>query len=763
MNRFVHKALVLTILLVALFLASGAESPQPAPDLTFPVNAQKPAPTTNAPPCILLLYSNDRLLPANLRFDEGFRDALGQALGEHYELYTEFLDAVRFPGDERQDAMAAALRVRYQEHPPQVLVAGGSEALSFFQNRRNSLFPGTPLVFGGIRLPDKTKDPIGPDTIGVPMSLEIAPTLELALRLRPQTREVIVVSGSDRLGREWADTARADFQPFASRVKITFWSELPLAELTRRARTLSPDTVVFFLTYLQEPDGAHLSSSAHALELFAAKCSAPIFGPYDTYIGKGIVGGLMTDFAGEGVAVAGLVQRLLAGETPQAIGIQPPRPEVFQFDARQLDRWDIPASRLPAGSKVFFREPTLWQAYAPELTTAGMVMAVQAWLIGWLLFQRRQRHRTESQLRESEQRFRSLADTAPVMIWMSGPDQKCHYFNQRWLDFTGRPLEMELGDGWIASVHPDDVEARVAGYRKAFESRTPLAVEYRLRRHDGPYHWILVQAVPRLTASGEFLGYVGSCLDITDHKQMEEANRNLAHVARVSTMGQLASALAHELNQPLGAILRNAEAGELVMQQNPPDYEEVRAILTDIRKDDQRASAVIDRMRSLLKRRNLEFEPLLLNQLVDQVKALVRADLQSRRVTLLVDLPADLPPVRGDRVHLQQVLLNLIMNGADALNGAPPEQRRLEVRARCVNAETVEVSVRDFGHGIADSKLPDIFEPFFSTKPNGMGMGLAISKTIIEAHGGRIGAENHPDGGATFRFTVKPIQPGGPL
>jgi C4-dicarboxylate-specific signal transduction histidine kinase len=280
-------------------------------------------------------------------------------------------------------------------------------------------------------------------------------------------------------------------------------------------------------------------------------------------------------------------------------------------------------------------------------------------------------------------------------------------------------------------------------------------VEYRLRRRDGQYCWILAHAVPRMTPRGEFLGYVGSCLDITDRKQMEEANRDLAHVARVSTMGQLASALAHELNQPLGAILRNAEAGELILKQNPPDCEEVRAILADIRQDDQRAGAVIDRMRSLLQRRNLELEPLSVKQLLDQVMVFVRAEMLARRVTLQMDLPPSLPMVRGDRVHLQQVLLNLLVNGADALNGSPTGQRRLEVQACRAGNQAVEVAVRDTGHGIAVEKLAQLFEPFFTTKSSGMGIGLAISKTIVEAHGGRIWAENNADGGATFRFTLK--------
>jgi signal transduction histidine kinase len=229
----------------------------------------------------------------------------------------------------------------------------------------------------------------------------------------------------------------------------------------------------------------------------------------------------------------------------------------------------------------------------------------------------------------------------------------------------------------------------------------------------------------------------------------------LAHVSRVSMMGQLASALTHELNQPLGAILRNAEAAEVYLQSAQPNLAEVRAILTDIRRDDKRAGNVIDSMRSLFKRQKVTLGKLDLGDLVADTIAMARPDAAARHVKLKVELPPHLPPARGDRVHIQQVLLNLILNGMDAMNTLPRSQRSLVLALAETKNGNLQIAVTDCGTGVAPDNAGRVFEPFFSTKSNGMGMGLAISKTIIEAHGGDIWMTTSGHG-TTFAFILPP-------
>ena len=242
--------------------------------------------------------------------------------------------------------------------------------------------------------------------------------------------------------------------------------------------------------------------------------------------------------------------------------------------------------------------------------------------------------------------------------------------------------------------------------------------------------------------------------------EIQRQRMELMHVARVSTVGQLASALTHELNQPLGAILRNAEAAEIFLQNDHPNLEEIRAILADIRRDDKRAGDVIDRMRTLFKRRSLTSGRLDFRSLVEDTVALVRADAKARQIQLSVQITPQLPAVQGDRVHLQQVLLNLILNGMDAMDAVPKDRRSLVVRVGETEAGTLQVAISDFGMGIAPDAAGHIFEPFFTTKPDGMGMGLAISRTIIEAHGGNIRVEGNASEGTTFTFTLPRMKSG---
>src|SRR5437899_1963825 len=481
----------------------------------------------------------------------------------------------------------------------------------------------------------------------------------------------------------------------------------------------------------------------------------------------------------------------------------------------------------------------------------------------------------EEELRESEARFRTVADAAPVLIWMSGPDKLCTFFNKGWLNFTGRKLEQELGNGWSEGVHADDFAHCLDVYKNSFDARQPFTMEYRLRRNDGEYRWVLDSGTPHFADDGAFLGYIGSCIDITERKHAQEKfrivldaapnamimvdsagvisfanapaatvfgyplseligcdietliperfrdrhpghrqvfssqpskramgagrdlfgrrrdgsefpvevglnpirtaqgvfvlasviditarkqaelehqrqNMELARVGRVAVMGELAASLAHEVNNPSGAMVANASAGQRLIAACKVEIGELNNLFVDIAADGRRAGEIVQSIRNMVRKGKVHHALIQIEDIIHDLLRIVHAEAVERDVTVSAKVDSDGGRVLADRVQLLQVFLNLTLNAFEAVSAMRPDARHLVIPAGSNgNGESV-VSVRDSGPGFPEGLVEQLFEPFFSTKAEGTGMGLAISRSIIEAHGGTLSGENCDNGGACF-------------
>jgi PAS domain S-box-containing protein len=337
-------------------------------------------------------------------------------------------------------------------------------------------------------------------------------------------------------------------------------------------------------------------------------------------------------------------------------------------------------------------------------------------------------------------------------------DGSPEFVNQTWRTYTGLSQDSLRGQRWSVGVHPDDLIKVEAAWRAHLPTGQPFETEERLRRADGEYRWFFIRRVPLRDESGQVIRWYAAAHDIDDQKRAERAlqtaHGELAHVTRVTTLGEMSASIAHEINQPLAAILTNAEAALRLLSRDAPDVQEARAGLADVIKDARRAGEVIRRIRDFSKKAHPQMMQLDLNEVVEEAGKLIRHEALQHGVTIRFELASRLPAVRGDRIQLQQVIVNLAVNGMEAMTSVEDRERELIVRTERDQSDGISVAVADAGVGIEPEDLDRVFGAFHTTKPGGLGMGLAICRSIVEAHGGRLWADASVPRGAIFRFTV---------
>ena len=369
-----------------------------------------------------------------------------------------------------------------------------------------------------------------------------------------------------------------------------------------------------------------------------------------------------------------------------------------------------------------------------------------------------ERDRAEEALRRNEQRLRDVIDTIPIITWSMLPNGANDFTSRYWLEYTGVSTEDSLGDGWRTAFHPADIAEHVEKWAASLATGKPFENEARVQRVDGEYRWFLHRGVPLRDVNGTILKWYGTAIDIEDRKRAEEERLrlrqlegDLAHLNRVSMMGELAASLAHDIKQPLTGAVMSADACVRWLRRDPPDMTEAYEAASRIVSNVTRAAEIIDRVQALFKRGAPERELVDVNDIAREMIALLRHTANRNSISIRTELDAGLPATAADRVQLQQVLMNLMLNGIEAMKDAGGE---LIFTSNRTEEGHILISVSDSGIGLPAHEAERIYEAFFTTKPQGTGMGLSISRRIIESHGGRLWASNNTGRGTTFQFSL---------
>jgi signal transduction histidine kinase len=579
---------------------------------------------------ILLLHPDDLHSRRVLETDAATRSALVAALPFPLEFHSEGFEALRLAGMRLQEpAFVEALVKKYSSHPPDLIVTH-DEVFAVVLRHRSELWPDTPLMSVDVAEPRLRAGELPADIPHVAIAVDLEGTFRLARQMQPDARRVLVVFGTADHDQYWGQYAMRLLAPYRQQMQIEATDQRSLAETQKILEARGLETIVLYLGVLQDRAG-HSYVAGEATQRIVAVSKAPVYSPWGSAMGLGIVGGVITQTdLGRAQAIGELARRLLSGEAASSVPSPHVVPAVCSIDWRALHHWRLPSAGIPSGCRIL-REPSFLAAHRNASIATG---------------------------------------TVTVLL-----------------------IALLLG--------------------------------------------LLRQTLRRRSAE----------------RAMQQQREELAHVDRLAAAGRLTASITHEINQSLTAILSNAEAASLLLARDNPPLAEIRHILEDIGADDIRASEVIRRLRGLLTKQVTERRNVSFHEVVEETLKVLESMLKSHQITVVLDLTTPTPIVEGDRVQLQQVLLNLVINAVEACRDLASERRGIRIQTRVDDNDQLHVAVSDLGCGFEQERLPTLFDPFVSSKKTGMGLGLFLVRAIVEAHGGLVSAENNAVG-ATFSFTV---------
>ena len=778
---------------------------------------------------------------------------LTEASTDRIDFYEEYTDFWEFSGDSYKELLREFYRQKYRDRKFDLIIAQSPGVLKFLLSYGDELFPATPVVFGTTEKSrfEGMRASLKPNFTGVLFDLNFAATVDLALSLKPEPGNVVVISGSAENDSKYLANALPQLRKFDDRLKMTYWTGLPMEEIEKRLATVPANTAILYLTVNRDGAGESFTPT-EALARIVKSSKVPIYVMADRFIGGGPLGGFVVSLDEEAREIAILAGRVLAGEKPADIPVRVANTNRYELDRRQLQRWNIDERNLPAGSVLLFQAPSFWDQHKWSIAAITAILILQALLIAGLLVGRNRRRRAEevrnrlaaivessedailskdlngtitgwnegatrmygysaaeaigknisilsppelrdeqsgilarirlresirlmetvrvtkdgrridislsvspikdgngivigastiarditdrkradALRRESEERFRMLADSAPAMIWVCGTDSMCTFVNRQWLEFTGRAMEQELGTGWADGVHPADHQHCLDYYSSSFNARRSFTMEYRCKRADGEYRWIVDTGAPWFGPAGDFLGYIGCCVDISERKQSEQTLQHLT--ARIFMLQdeerqRVAAELHDGLGQSLAIIKNRAQIG--LRNQDKPDR-----LIEQLEEIAATAAASILEVREIAHNlRPYELDRLGLGAAIE---SMVERISSSTSIILSADLERMedlLSPEAETSVYriVQEALSNVVQH-------SKATAARIEIRT---SKGKMTISIQDNGRGFPVSN---------GNGNNAMGFGLAGIAERVRGLGGFFEIVSPPEGGTTL-------------
>lgn len=722
--------------------------------LFFPLSPA--AAQSQSKPHILILHSYNRGYIWTDKIAAGM-EAVLKSNFPAAEIHTEYLDTKRIKEPEHLRNLYQLCKHKYQGIRFAAILVSDDDALEFMLRHQPELWPHTPVIFCGINNYSEKVMRGRDDFTGVLEDVSIRETLNTALRLHPQARRIYVVNDASEVGQALHAQVLKEAPQLYRPVKLVFLENLRIEEIAQQAAQIPRDSLMFFLIFFRDKTG-RVFSYDESFQLIRAKTQVPIYSLWDMYLGRGIVGGRLTNGYAQGELAAQIAVRVLKGEKPSAIEVVRQSPNRYMFDYQEMQKFGIDAAQLPAGSSTINRPYSFYRQYRRLIWLVLGFIVLQGIVIVLLMVNVTTRRRTERALRASEEKYRLLVNQVPAVVYKGYLDWSLECFDDKIEKITGYSKEDfdSRRVTWLDLIFPEDLDAAKQLFAEARRSNRFYVTEHRIRKKNGETCWIQARNQIIVNAAGKTEYISGVFFDITARKKLED---QLAQAQKMEAVGLLAGGMAHDFNNLLTAITGYSEIMMLDLADNDP----LRRHAEEIMNAAEHGASLTSQLLAFSRKQILQPRVIDFNLIVTDMDKMLRR-LIGEDIDLVTCCSEELGLVKADPGQIEHILMNLAVNARDAM----PQGGKLTIETADVFLDEayaqshvevnpgpyVMIAVTDNGLGMDAAKLARIFEPFFTTKESGKGTGLGLAMVygIVKQSGGHIWVYSEPGRGTTFKI-----------